>query len=107
MRSTWFLTLITAFLVISILSCSVGTVENGEPGSTITKEVAMDSARKAFAASNGSQIPEFKVSDSSLKPDDKYWYFFAEGTGQYARPGFHATIKVDKKTGQATLMAGE
>jgi hypothetical protein len=99
MRRNRFVVLIAGILTSALLSCSPADEQ-------VTKEAALEIARKAFAAEH-EQIREFKVSDSAPGSDDRYWQFFAEGTGDYARPGYHATIEVDKKTGQATIIMGE
>jgi hypothetical protein len=95
MRRNWFVVLIAGLLTCTLLACSEGEV---------TKEAALEIARKAFAADND-QIREFEIweSDSS----DEYWQFSAKGTGEYARPGYHGFVQVDKKTGQATTIMGE
>jgi hypothetical protein len=100
MRRSWFVALIAAILASTLLSCSAADAED-----MVTKEAALDIARNAFVASLGDQIREFEMSE--FDSDDRYWRFSAEGTGEYARPGFHAFIEVDKKTGQATVIPGE
>jgi hypothetical protein len=96
MRRNW---LIAVILTTALLSCS--------PADEVTKEAALEIARKAFVADLGDQILEFKITESAVASDDGYWRFFAQGTGEYARPGYHASIDVDKKTGQATVIPGE
>jgi hypothetical protein len=107
MRRNWFLTLIAGLLASTVLSCSPANEDSREQKGMITKESALEIAREAFVASHGDQIREFKISESAQDFDDGYWEFFAEGTGEYARPGFHAIIEVGKKTGQATVIRGE
>ena len=99
MRRLWFAALIAGILTSTLPSCSAEDEQ-------VTKEAALETARNAFATEHD-DIREFKLSDSALDSDDGYWRFFAEGTGEYARPGYHATIEVDKKTGQATIIMGE
>ncbi len=101
MRRNWFAVLIAAIMTSALL---VGGCSRED---MVTKEAALEIARKAFVADQGDRIREFKMSDSAVDSDDGYWRFFAQGTGEYARPGYHATIEVDKKTGQATVIMGE
>jgi RHS repeat-associated protein len=35
------------------------------------------------------------------------WRFFVEGVGEFARPGNHATVTVEKKSGEVTVSMGE
>jgi hypothetical protein len=95
MRRNW---LIAGILTTALVSCSPADEQ-------VTEEAALEIARKAFVADLGDQIREFEISE--FDSDDRYWQFSAEGTGEYARPGFHAFIQVDKKTGQATVIPGE
>ena len=97
MRRNCFVALIVGILASTALSCSA---EDDQ----VTKEAALEIARKAFDAED---ILEFDISESALDSDDRNWRFFAQGTGEYARPGYHASIDVDKKTGQATVIPGE
>ena len=101
MRRNWFVALIAAILTSALLDGGCSRED------MVTKEAALEIARKSFADSHGDEIREFKISDSALDSDDGYWRFFAQGTGEYARPGYHATIEVDRNTGQATVIMGE
>jgi hypothetical protein len=97
MRRSWFVALIAATLAFSLLGgCSREDM--------VTKEAALEIARKAFAA-NYDQIQEFEMSE--FDSSDEYWQFSGEGTGEYARPGYHGYIQVDKKTGQVTVIMGD
>jgi hypothetical protein len=95
MRRNGFVALIAWLLTCTLPACSEGEV---------TKEAALEIARKAFAADH-EQIREFEISE--FDSSDEYWQFSAEGTGEYARPGYHGFVQVDKKTGQATIVMGE
>jgi hypothetical protein len=95
MRRNWFAALIAGLLTCTLLACSEDEV---------TKEAASEIARKAFAADN-EQIREFEMSE--FDSNDEYWQFSARGTGEYAQPGYHGFIQVDKKTGQVTIIMGE
>jgi hypothetical protein len=98
MRRNWLVVLIAAIMTSALLGGGCSRED------MVTKEAALEIARKAFAADQD-QIREFEMSE--FDSDDEYWQFSAEGTGEYARPGYHAFIQVDKETGQATVMMGE
>jgi hypothetical protein len=78
-----------------------------EPVPVKSTDEAVQIARKAFLDATGGKVLKFKVSDSAVKPQDGQWRFFVQGVDEFARPGYHATVIVDKKTGKATVSMGE
>jgi hypothetical protein len=48
-----------------------------------------------------------KVSMSKIEETRDSWVFRFAGTEEFARPGFHWHVKVNKKTGATEVMPGE
>jgi hypothetical protein len=48
-----------------------------------------------------------KVSKSKIEETREFWIFRFAGQEEFARPGFHWHVKVNKKTGSMEVMPGE
>ena len=105
MQRRWLLVCMGALGAVTMCACFAG--EDAEPVAVKSRDEAVQIARKAFIDATGGKVAKFKVSDSAVKPAGGQWRFFVEGVDEFARPGYHATVTVDKKTGKATVTMGE
>jgi hypothetical protein len=105
MQRRWLLVCMGGLGASAMCACFAGG--DPEPMAVKSRDEAVQIARKAFIDATGGKVAKFKVSDSAVKPPDGQWRFFVEGVDEFARPGYHATVTVDKKTGKATVTMGE
>src|SRR5258706_12290046 len=100
--------------VIAVLALTVATQvcnAGGDPQPTkqLTQDQAFAIAERAFKKSGREYVNHYTVEPAVADPEDskKNWGFFFRGTGEYLRPGYFVTVKVDKKTGKVKIIPGE
>ena len=94
-------------LVIFITSCSLSyTKLLSQEKNMVTEQQAVEIAKEKFL-----QLGYGSVEHYNIKVTDEFdktkWSVIFQGIGEYARPGYHAIIDVDKETGKTTYMPGE
>ena len=100
-------TLVITFIVFAayeaILGCTATTPSrvHGPP----TAERAHALAEEAFLKYTERKITAYSIKDVSDGGTE--WEFFVQGTKQFARPGYHWLVKVDRESGAASVEAGE
>jgi len=59
----------------------------------------------AFKKSTSNEITHYSV--ELVHEDSEVWKFLIEGTGEYARPGFHWAVTVYRGGGSTKVLRGE
>jgi hypothetical protein len=72
----------------------------------ISKEQAIEIAKKKFSQLDYGPLDRYRITVTDQFSKIR-WTVLFEGVGEYARPGFHVIIEVDKKTGTLTVLPGE
>ena len=89
-------------LLLLIESCRAGST-NDVP---VTNEhAAAAEAEAAFLATTGHTVTEYSI--RARQHTSSQWYFQIEGTGKFARPGYHWTVSVDRETGKTKVLSGQ
>jgi len=99
-----YLGLILSLMAVGILACAG---DDSESSTLMTKGEARKVAEEAFKKEWGKVIGKYKIRDSESTKDDASWRFFFEGTEEFARPGYHVIVKVNRQTGQVEFVGGE
>lgn len=90
------------FLVV--MGCVAGNNSNGS-NNPMAQEQAQKIAEKSFREYTKGKITKYSV--TMTKENSNTWEFFFQGREEFARPGFHWTAKIDKKTGKVEIQSGE
>jgi hypothetical protein len=98
--------LLTALMTMLFAHSAAG---GGEPpkADQISQKDARVLATTAFVEATKGSIPKYSVRSVDDPQDKSIWRFRFEGSEQYARPGFHAIVKIDKRTKKAEVLLGE
>jgi hypothetical protein len=96
---------LSAFLMLFLQGCVAGTER--QPMKEISREDARVIAEQAFKKSDSAFTKNYTVEEVDDRAEESTWSFFFRGAGDYARPGYHATVKVDKKNGKVEIIGGE
>jgi len=73
----------------------------------LSQKDAREVATKAFLEATKGSIPKYSVKSIDDAGDKDAWRFRFQGSEQYARPGAHAIVKVDKRTAKTEVLLGE
>ena len=99
---------------IAVLALAVATQvcdAGGDPHPTVqmTQDQALVIAERAFRKSGLPFVKRYTVKPTAADPEDGKvsWGFFFRGSDEYLRPGFFATVIVDKATGKVKIIPGE
>ena len=76
-------------------------------GDQLSQSEAQELATKAFLEATNASIPKYSVKAVDDPSDKSTWRFRFQGSGQYARPGAHAIVRVDKSTAKVEVLLGE
>lgn len=90
-----------------LINCGSTTLESSPQGKQmISKQQAVKIAKTLFRELDYGPIEKYKFTITDENNKNK-WSIYFEGQGEYARPGNHGIIDVDKKTGNTTHLPGE
>lgn len=101
-RKLWF---ILALCMMAVFSPKSLFAEGTSSQVAVTEVTAKKSAEQAFL-----QITNHEVTKYSIRPlqhTDARWRFLVEGTKEFARPGYHWIVEVDKASGATSVQSGE
>jgi hypothetical protein len=100
--------LLATCAVFSIL-LAVRAASDPTPTPTPIKPVDRKAAEliavQSFKRETKGQIEKYRV--KALPRSGSEWQFEIEGLAEFARPGYHWLVRVDRKTGHATVVGGE
>jgi hypothetical protein len=98
---------LAVLLALCGLSACVQADSEGSAASSgvVGKESARALAEQAFLEATAHRVPRYAMELSG--GDERDWLFMARGTGEYARPGFHWLVRVNKQTGVTQVIPGE
>jgi hypothetical protein len=103
MRDT-FRTLLACLLLT--LSCwSVFGLRAQSVESASQESLASKIAEKAFLDRTKHKITYYSI--KPLRHTEAEWHFLVQGTEEFARPGYHWFVTVDKTTGKTSVESGE
>jgi hypothetical protein len=85
------------------------SLAGGDPsdGKRMSRKEAQAIATEAFLAANKLTMPKYSVKAVDDPEDKKTWRFLFQGSEEYARPGNHVLVKVDKETKKVEVVPGE
>ncbi len=102
------------YLLIIITLCVCGTfiaLSNDKPEKKVMSQTIYNEkeARKIaedyFLIKTDRKIDKYSVTPE--KQENDYWIFFFQGKEEFARPGYHWIVKVNKFTGKPEILEGE
>lgn len=98
--------LIAAMAIALPIDAAMG---GGDPsdGKRFSRKEAQAVATEAFLAEHKLTIPKYSVRVVDDPEDKKTWRFLFQGSEEYARPGNHVLVKVDKQTKKVDVVPGE
>jgi hypothetical protein len=97
--------------VASASNCAPAPSSSTAKRSPTPKETVVSSSQarqiaiEAFRRETANKIRSYSVKMTT--DSDEYWEFFIQGTGKYARPGYHWIVKVKKVGGVPEVISGE
>jgi hypothetical protein len=99
--------LVTMLTILGLIcSCAaIAEPDKQNHSATLSVDRAAEIASKAFKKTTRVDIK--KVSVTIGEEAEEYWVFLFMGKEDYARPGFHWLVKVNKATGKADVIPGE
>jgi hypothetical protein len=71
----------------------------------VSEQKAQKLAERAFLEETKHQILTYSV--ERLQETPSLWRFLVQGTGNFARPGYHWFVEITKETGAARVVSGE
>jgi hypothetical protein len=83
--------------------CACANTANNQPPDEVDRD--REIARQAFLAHTESTVKSYDI--KLLEKNERQIKFFIMGTGEFARPGFHWWVTVDRISGQTEIVNGE
>jgi hypothetical protein len=83
-----------------------GCPQQQEGGTMITKDQAMEIARKEFSK-HGHTVSDYDVTVETYYADERQWMVWFEKKGPFPIPGGSHAVLVHRTTGQPSFMPGE
>ena len=93
-------------LLISFFGCQSSRQVNPGKEPNVTRARALQIAKQEFSKLYPGPLREYQISISD-DPDENAWYVLFTGTGDYAVPGGHTPILVDKVGGRVQVLEGK
>lgn len=90
-------------LCLGSLACSAQT--DASKAAPVSSQTIQKQAEQAFKTHTENRISKYSVSTPT--DEGKYWSVFVRGTGEFARPGYHWLVKIDKNSGRTQVIQGE
>jgi hypothetical protein len=92
-------------LLLTASCWSVFSLRAQSVDSAAQESVASKIAEKAFLDQTKHEITHYSI--RPLRHTGAEWHFLVQGTEEFARPGYHWFVTVDKTTGKASVVSGE
>jgi hypothetical protein len=90
-----------------ILACSpVASNDQDASTSSITMEKARQLAESAFLDYTSHEVTKYSIRPS-VSTNEREWIFFVQGKDEFARPGFHWLVYVNKQSGATSIDPGQ
>jgi hypothetical protein len=94
-----------AYLLLAFTTCGFPNLHAQAAASAMNEGVAEKMAEKAFLDETKHGIAKYSI--QPLKHTSERWRFVVKGSGEFARPGYHWLVEIDKITGKSTVTSGE
>ena len=93
------------FLIPFLLSAACSAQTDASKSAGMNVQAVQKQAEHAFKVHTNNQVGKYTL--STPKDEGRYWSVFVKGTDEFARPGYHWIVKIDKATGHAQVTPGE
>jgi hypothetical protein len=101
------LKLLRLFLILILclvsLACSAQTDVSKAP--RVSAQTIQKQAEQAFKAHTENRVGKYSL--STPKDEGQHWSVLVKGTDEFARPGYHWIVKIDKSSGRTQVIPGE
>jgi hypothetical protein len=97
--------MLLACLLLNSSFWSVFSLHAQSVESAMQESTASMIAEKAFLDKTKHEITHYSI--QPLRHTDAEWRFLFQGTEEFARPGYHWLVTVDKTTGKTSVQSGE
>ena len=90
--------------LLSLYNCSLGSDTSNRTPETDSSE-AKQIAIETFIQNTNGEIKDYKI--KSIDQNQDYWTYMIEGVNEFARPGYHWTVRVRKTDKRPEIIGGE
>jgi hypothetical protein len=94
-----------SILILSVLSSACPAQTDASKQAGVNVQSVQKQAEHAFKVHTQNRIGKYTL--STPKDEGQHWSVFVKGAAEFARPGNHWIVKIDKGSGRTEVVPGE